>query len=263
MSKIEVLVACMNKNDDSLYREMNLSTDAILASQGNSFEYKEYAEENGSKVKLISSANRGVGKNRNKALLYATGEYLLFSDDDIVYTDNYAEIVENAFNVNKDADIIAFDLNYVSKLVRVKPSEKKAKRLYVWNSMRYGAPSIAVRRAAIEKHCVFFSHLYGGGAEFSSGEDNIFIRECLRKGMKMYYCPDCIASVKQDSSSWFKGYNDKFFIDEGVLLANLFPVMKSLLMYYFAFGMRKLSKDYGYFKICKLIRQGFKVFKQI
>ena len=42
MSKVEVLVACMHQKDDSLYREMNLQPDAILANQGDEFFYKEY-----------------------------------------------------------------------------------------------------------------------------------------------------------------------------------------------------------------------------
>ena len=105
--------------------------------------------------------------------------------------------------------------------------------------------------------------LFGGGAKYSSGEDSLFIREALRKGLKMYYCPVTIAKVKQEESSWFKGYNDKLFIDKGILIANAFPVLKHILIYYFAYGMRNVSEDYNFLKICKLMRQGIKEFENL
>lgn len=69
MSKIEVLVACMHQTDDSLYKEMNLQTDAVFANQCDKYDYQEYPQENGYIAKMISTPDRGVGKNRNKALL--------------------------------------------------------------------------------------------------------------------------------------------------------------------------------------------------
>ena len=79
----------------------------------------------------------------------------------------------------------------------------------------------------------------------------------------MYTCPIIIARVRQEESSWFKGYDDKFFIDKGVLLANAFPLMKNLFVYYFAYGLRKVSKDYDFKKICRLMRQGIREFKKL
>ena len=120
-----------------------------------------------------------------------------------------------------------------------------------------------MRKGAIDKSCLAFSTLYGGGAKFSSGEDSLFIRDAMRKGLKMYTCPLVIAEVKQEESSWFKGYNDKFFIDKGVLLANAFPALKHLFVYYFAYGLRNVSKEYGFRRICRLMRRGFQEYKNI
>ena len=263
MSRVQVMVACMWQIDDSLYREMNLQTDAVLANQCDRYEYQEFIEMDGNKVQLISSFDRGVGKNRNKALSFASGEYLLCSDQDMVYTDGYANIVENAFKQCPKADIIVFRLEYLNRFT---PSKKEAtgfRRVHLWNCMRYGTARVAMRKNALDKACLCFSTLYGGGAKFSSGEDSLFIREALRKGLKMYSCPIVIAQVKQEESSWFKGFNEKFFIDKGVLIANAFPYMKHILLYYFAYGLRKVSKDYGFRKICRLMRHGFQILKKM
>ncbi|MBQ4571483.1 MAG: glycosyltransferase [Bacilli bacterium] len=263
MSKVQVLVACMNQKDDSLYETMNLQTDAILANQCDEYSYKEFIKNNGNKVELISSADRGVGKNRNKALIYASGEYLMCADQDMIYVDGYDKIVESAFEKCPKADIIVFKLIYLNRFTPERKEKNKFKRVHWWNCMRYGAARIAIKKSAVDKTCLSFSTLYGGGAKYSSGEDSLFIRDAIRKGLKMYTSPVVIAKVKQEESSWFKGYNDKFFIDKGILIANAFPKIKRLLIPYFAFKLRNVSKKYNYWKICKLMMKGIIKFKKI
>lgn len=263
MSKIEVLVACMNQHNDELYRTMNLQTDAILANQCGEYSYQEFTQSDGNTVKLISSADRGVGKNRNKALMHTTGEYVINADQDMIFADGYSQIIEEAFNKFPKADMIIFSLEYLNRFTPGKNQTKKFKRLRLWNSMRYGTARAVIRRGAIEKNCLSYSTLYGGGAKYCSGEDSLFIREAFRKGLKIYIAPTVIAKVKQEESSWFTGFNDKYFIDKGVLVANAFPVLKNLFVYYFAFGKRNVSKEHSFFKICKLMKQGFKEYKNI
>lgn len=263
MSRVQVLVACMEQKDDSLYQTMNLHTDAVLANQCDTYEYREYREPDGNLVQLVSTDDRGVGKNRNKALSFASGEYLLCSDQDMIYIDGYADIVESAFQKCPRADIIVFRLEYLNRFTPSKKEKEKFRRVHLWNCMRYGTARVAMRKGAVDKACLSFSTLYGGGARFSSGEDSLFIRDAFRKGLKMYTCPVTIAQVKQEGSSWFKGYNDKFFVDKGALLANAFPLMKNLLVCYFAYGLRNVSKNYDFKKICRLMRQGIREFKKL
>ncbi len=263
MSRVEVLVACMKQTDDSLYTQMNLQTDAILANQADAFKYTEYPQTNGHMAKLITTHDRGVGKNRNKALIFATGEYLLCADEDMIYEDGYEEKILEAFRQKPKADIIAFNLTYLNRLKKGRKAGAKFKRIRFWNSMRYGAARIAVRRAAFEKARLSFSHLYGGGARYSSGEDSLFIREALRKGLKMYYCPTVIAKVKQEESSWFRGYTEKYFVDKGILVANAFPILKHILVYYYAYKMRSLNQEFGFWDIIGLMKRGYKEYKNL
>ena len=263
MSKVEVLVACINQADDALYKVMNLQTDAILANQAKEFSYREYLQENGRVAKLITTPDRGVGKNRNKALLFASAEYILCADQDMIYEDGYEATVLEAFERCPKADAIVFNLTYLNRFSKGRKAGRRIKKVHIYNSLRYGAARIAIRRTALEKATLSFSHLYGGGAKYSAGEDTLFIRDAFRKGLKIYYYPTAIAKVKQEESTWFKGYTDKFFIDKGVLLANAFPFMKFFLVYYFAYRMRKLSKDYSFRKICKLMKKGFGQFKKM
>lgn len=262
-NRVEVLVACMNQCDDSLYKKMNLHTDVILANQSDEYSYKEYEQADGNIVKLISTFDRGVGKNRNKALLNATGEYLLCSDQDMIYVDDYKSIVQKAFQECPQADIIVFNLEYLNRFTPARKNDFKFKKVHLWNCMRYGTARVAIRKSAVDKACLSFSTLYGGGAKYSAGEDSLFIRDAMRKGLRMYASPYTIAKVKQEESTWFKGYNDKYFVDKGVLIANAFPLMKYIFIYYFAFGLRKASSQYNFTKICKLMKQGIKAFNEL
>jgi hypothetical protein len=49
-----------------------------------------------------------------------------------------------------------------------------------------------------------------------------------------------LGKCAKDSSSWFSGYNEKYFYDRGALVACAFPKTKHLMKWYFAW---KASKE--------------------
>lgn len=259
MSKVEVLVAALGKqNDDSLYKKMNLKTDAVIANQCDTFGYYEYSI-NSKSLKIIATKDNGVGKNRNTAILNSSGDILVFADEDMVYKDNYEDIILNAFAAIPDADMIVFDTNTIPD-----PGDCihifKTKRLSIINALKYGASRMAARRASLLKANVWFSLLFGGGARYCSGEDTIFIKDCIKKGLRVYTYPEIIADVYQQKSTWFKGYNEKYFSDRGSLLAALFPKTCKIFAIYFAFRYKDRTK-LSAAKIYKLLLDGIKDFK--
>lgn len=255
MDRIEVLVAAMNQKDESLYYKMNLRTDAIIANQCDKNEYKEYkvGERN---LKMISTTTKGVGKNRNFALLHATGDILLFADEDMVYYDDYEEIIKKAFSIIPNADVIIFQIENRNPKSGKKITIDKVSRLHLLNSLKYGAVRIAVKRESLLKANIWFSLLFGGGAKYCSGEDTIFIRDCFKKRLKVYSFPESIAVLKQEDSTWFTGFNEKYFLDRGALLASIFPIFKILFAFIFAIKYRRLSPDFNYHTTLKLLFNG-------
>lgn len=107
---IEVLVATMNQEDDcSLPIDMNIQSDAIIGNQCGRNEIKEL-EYNGHRIKYLSFAEKGVGLNRNNALMRSTADICVLADDDQIFVDGYSEIISNSFRQNPDADVIIFNL---------------------------------------------------------------------------------------------------------------------------------------------------------
>ena len=99
----------------------------------------------------------------------------------------------------------------------------------------------SVRSSKLKSLGIKFSILFGGGARFSNGEDSLFLKDCLDKGLKMFAVPAVLGEEVPRPSTWFNGYNDKFFYDRGVLYHYLYG--KSAWLW----GIRwllKMKKEY-------------------
>lgn len=204
----------MHQNDHSLLEKMNIQTDAIVGNQCDRNEV-ECFEWNGHQIKYLSFAERGVGLNRNNALMRADADVCLFADDDMVYVDGYAEKIERAFKDNPRADVLVFNL-------LEKDSERKriskVSKVCRLNYLRYGTARVAFKLSAVKAQGIYFNQCFGGGTEHAHGEDNLFLTACLDKGLKIYAVPIEIAELKDERpSSWNTGYDDKYLIDQGIL----------------------------------------------
>lgn len=257
--KIEVLISTMNQKDMQLINKMNINTDAIIINQSNFFNFEE-VEMDDKVIKMFSFNERGIGKSRNNALMRSTGDICLLADDDMIYVDNYENIVLEAFRENPKADIIVF--NVPSKNIE-RPTVKITKntKLNFMNLGRFGAVNIAFKRNSILKANASFSLLFGGGAEYSAGEDSLFLFDCLKKGLLIYSSTKKIADVNQDTSTWFEGFNKKYFFDKGVFFASLSKWFSYFLTLQFALRKYSFYKNEISFKdACKYMLNGIKHF---
>lgn len=211
---LELLVSAMNKQPLELAEEMHIGSDAVIVSQGDYYGYEE-TEYKGHRLRFFAMKERGVGLSRNHVLLRAQADIGLFADEDIVYADGYEQMVLQAFEQHPDADMLLFNVQAMPGRETYHIEEFGRVRWY--NCGRYSAYSCAVRVEAVHKRNITFSLLFGGGARYSNGEDSLFIQECIQKGMKVYKVPVEIGRERVRESTWFKGYNDKFFYDRGVL----------------------------------------------
>lgn len=211
---VEVLVAAMNQNDDSLIDKMNIQTDAIVGNQCNRNEVSIF-KHGDNIIRYYSFDERGVGLNRNNALIRAKGDICLFADDDMRYVDGYENIVTKAFEEIPSADVIVFNL--IEKKQERYVIEK-IHRVHWYNFLRYGAARVAVKLDSVKSNNIYFNQCFGGGTEHAHGEDNIFLADCLKKGLKVYAIPYTIAQLINDrESTWNNGYDEKYLIDQGKL----------------------------------------------
>lgn len=230
--KFEILLSIIDKKENNeIYnhlKEKNITTDAIIVNQTN-FDNVNKKYINGKNIYILNLNERGVGLSRNTALQRTEADIILFADDDEKFEDDYELKILNAFKNLPNADIILFNVKS-NNPNRAAAKIKKIKKVHWYNSMKYGAYQIAVKVISIKKKRVTFSTLFGGGSKFGSGEDSLFLLDSLDAGLNIYTYPSQIATVEQKNSTWFKGYNKKFFFDRGALFASAFKFPKIIAL---------------------------------
>ena len=230
MSKLEVLCVTMHQKDFSKIKEMNIHTDVIFANQADETSHKTLEFEDYT-AQMITTTTRGVGINRNVALMYASAEYCLLADDDVVYDDDMSVRVISEFESHPDADLIIFHLKSDDP-VRIVKSYEKTKKWHKFKGLPWGGYRIAVRLSAVRKANVWFTTLFGGGAIFPSGEDSMFLTDLRKAGLTFYVSKETIGKVSFDTSTWFSGFNENYFYGKGAFLQAVRPKLKYFWMLY-------------------------------
>lgn len=260
--KFQVLIVTMKQQDFSLLEKMNIQSDALIGNQGmneNSIRATEY---NGYNIKMYSWNEQGVGLNRNNLMMRSDADIILFADDDVIYDDGYADIVLKAFEEHPEADGITFDVVPVPDTINP-DLNKKWHRIRWYNCLKYGAPRLALRMRVLREKNIYYSLLFGGGAKYSSGEDSLFIADCIKNGMKLYGCPKQIGHVTFDTSSWYTGYNEKYFKDKGLFFYFLSNKFGKLLCLQYCVRRNALFKEvYTAKEAFKLMLKGIEEYRK-
>lgn len=146
--------------------------------------------------RIYRTNTRGLSKNRNHALSKATAPFLLISDDDVDYTPEGLNAVIDSFEQNPDMDILTF------KYTSVTASKHYPRHPFFLKNPAKGyfvtSFEIALRRKNI-KGKVWFNENFGIGAHFPSGEEDVFIKDCLELGLTGQFLP--ITITRHDGST--------------------------------------------------------------
>ena len=264
---LQILVSAVDKDPVDLVTKMNLQTDAVIVDQILTEEAKkrlgflgasdETINVNGLKVRVLKRSEKGVGLSRNTALLNSSEEALIiqFGDDDIVYDDGYQELVLREFEKHPEADVLLF--NVKAQVGRETYWNDDFAKVTWYNYGRYPAYAICARRDRLIESGVRYSLLFGGGAPYMNGEDSLFLHDCLKQGLAIYRTTVAIGYEKNGESTWFKGYNEKFFYDRGVLYHFLYGKMAYIWGFRFLFKNREeMCGEFGFFKGLRTLFKG-------
>ena len=229
--KVEVLLATMffeNERRD-LLDFMNIQTDIIVGNQCNKnekevFSYKDH------QVVVLSTSERGVGKNRNVGLFYSDADVVLFADNDVCYYDGYKEKIEEYYQKHPQADVVIFNFKVKRNDGPLRDINIQNKKAGLKDIGKFGTYAVTARRESILKHRISFSLLFGGGAQYSCGEDSLFLSDCRRKGLNIYLSDDTLGEVIHKESTWFDGINKKYIFDKGALFKAMYPKLYKLFI---------------------------------
>lgn len=243
--KLEILLSVINLKKQELDK-MNITGDCTVINQCNEKSFEKYKNFN-----IYSYNEKGLSNSRNRGLENVNGDIIILCDDDVVYYKDYEKIVLEEFRNNKKADIIFFNFENPNREKRI---IKKRKRLYFYNSLNYASYNIAFRRKSIKN--IKFNTMFGAGAKYNNGEDSLFIVNCLKNKLKIYSSPEYLGIVYNNTSTWFKGYDEYYFFSKGALFTAISTLFRHFLMLQYLLRHRKVLKNYKLLEAYRIMLKG-------
>lgn len=256
--KIENLIATMNYlTPKKLISDMNIKSSFILINQITEDVFNGETYKN-----TFNVHEKGLSKSRNMALKKSKADICVISDDDLRYKDNYLDIIKTAYQKYPDASVIAFHVDNINPEKTIK--KMKEGKVDFLHLMKISSVQITFKRENVLKNNIKFDLNFGSGSsKYINGEENIFLADCYKSGLKVYYVPLTIATIMDNNSSWFKGYNEIYFKTKGAVFYKLSKKIYFLLILQFIVRKYRLyKKDITPIKALKLMLKGAKEVKK-
>lgn len=248
---LEILLSCMHQDDISIVDHSEICSDVLIINQANLEKSLCICRERGV-VNFITTTERGLSKSRNMALRNAKGDICLICDDDEIMYNDYEMKILNAFEEQKDADIIAFQIDDAGKTYI-----NKKKKLNYLTVLKVASWQIAFRRKSIINNNIWFDETLGSGVSKAGGEEVKFLYDCLKRGLNIYFVPISIGRMIEGESKWFNGWTKEYFFDRGIFTVKLMGKIGAFFyaLYFLIFKYNLYKKDISFhnalFFICK------------
>ena len=256
MASVTVLLSVMGADPEEILCKLNISGPSVVIDQCDRNGREYFPDKN---CLYVRTTERGLSRSRNAAIEEAGAlgaELCIFCDNDVLYRDDYEEVIEKSFERNPDSDILVF---FVERPERHKPIFDREKRLDKLHSMKVFSPEVAFRLSSLKRSHLKLDTLFGAGGKYKMGEENILLFDAMAAGLKVTYVPIRIAGTVENESTWFKGFTREFFKDRGAGYYRMSPSLFSFLTLQFALRKRKLySGTTGFFEALSAMGQGKK-----
>ena len=251
--KLVVLISCMHQKDASIAYKSNIQTDCVIVNQCdlNSVDFIPFVNNKGRDciITYICTTERGLSNSRNMAINNAKDADICYMcDDDEYLVDNYEDIIVNAHNKYNNTSIITFSL--IRKNYKY---PQKEQRVGIKQILRTSSVQTTFKRKDILNNNIYFDPKMGSGSGNGGGEENKFLMDCRRSGLKIWYVPQIIAEVKSEDSQWFHGFTEDYF--RKISWANrriLGPWLGAIYILFWTFFRRNSYKQE--LSLCKILK---------
>ncbi|MDF2686220.1 MAG: hypothetical protein K0S55_1401 [Clostridia bacterium] len=249
--KIEHIVSTMNRDNYDFLNELHIQHNCLVINQNMQERYEEFLMD-GMLVRIISTPERGLSNSRNMLLKNAEGDICIIGDDDVLYLDGYTQRIENAYETYPDADIIAFLFTEeMGKDTRKRCV--KAGRLNIFSISKVASVEITLKRKSILSKGLAFDSRIGLGSPFPLGEENAFLADALRAGLRIYQVPISICFTQPVTASmeqkWGNGFDKAYFVAKGAAFYRIYRHL--FLLFAFAFILAKKRSLFKNVPLCK------------
>jgi glycosyltransferase involved in cell wall biosynthesis len=142
-------------------------------------------------ITYIKTNEFGLSKSRNLAILNCNKKYLFIMDDDVVFDQNKMFILVKNMEKNK-SDVGTFYHDYTNGNSTLK-KEKNIKLNFI-NIAKVSSIDICINIKKIKEKNIYFNENFGLGTNLPSGEEMIFLADCLKNRLNLMRYPLIIAT---------------------------------------------------------------------
>lgn len=207
--KIEVLLSCMYQKDISIVAQSHLQqVPTVVINQCDvSAEQTRYPTP---QLTWVDTPTRGLSISRNLAIRNASADVCVLSDNDEVFKEDLVKVVAQGYAQFPQADVIVFG----HPVYGGRKQGNKARKLGKYELLRVSSVQISFRLSCVKDN-IFFDSLLGAGTDNGGGEEIKFLLDCYYKGLQIYYVPFVLSKLISQPSTWFLGYDEKYFYNRG------------------------------------------------
>lgn len=161
-------------------------------------------------VSVYTYKGQGLSANRNLALDKATADIIMYADDDAHILPETPSLVMRRFEENPQYDVLFFKAStYTDEPLKNYP-DKDFDVLAMPALYTISALEMACKRQSVQGF-IRFDERFGLGTKFlTCGEEEVWLEDALRAGLKLHYFPDKII----ETSTMLK--KSLIYIDAGV-----------------------------------------------
>ena len=151
-------------------------------------------------IQIHNSYEFGLSKSRNQAIKLCQTKYAVLADDDLVYQDDFLEIIYNAYQTYPDATLISFQLLKSKDRFYKKYPDESIQLKSRGNPFMLSSSEISINVEKVKQNDLQFCEYFGLGAMFTSCEETLFLRSLLKRNLKAFFVNQPIAIHKDDGT---------------------------------------------------------------
>lgn len=189
--------------------------------------------------KIINSKSSGLSISRNLALDEVALGYAIIADDDVKYIQGFDKIIRDAFALYKNTSAITF---------RIETPDGGFFKYYSSKSFEHNIRSLLkvssidmVLKVVDFKSKVRFDESFGLGAQYNTGENNIFLLDAYRKGLSMRYHPESIVIHPFENSG--RVLDNAHLLAKGAVFRRIFGLKGIIIICVFCLKKRNEMKE--------------------
>lgn len=133
---------------------------------------------------------KGLSRNRNNALELADGDLGVISDDDVRYLPDSFEMVKRIFIEDPSLDVACFKIKTEEGEKEYKDYPESSVKLNRFKHHYVSSIEIVFRIGSVKAKYISFDERFGLGSErIHSGEESVFVEDCIKAGLHVRYFP--------------------------------------------------------------------------